>query len=362
MSSLTLRRFLLPVALLPVLAVGGSASAERVTKYPVGGLYPTPIEIVTGPDGNLWFADRYAASVSRMTPDGAVSRVNVGTATPGPFGVAVGPDGNIWFTESTGNRIGKIELKTITQSGPNETLFPHVVEYEVPTAGAYPTVITAGPDGNMWFVELLAHKIGRITPQGSVTEFETPTKESFPKAITAGSDGALWFVESEVDRIGRITVDGAITEFKLPHDYSSPYRITSGPDGALWFTEYLGDRLGRITTAGAITEIYLGKGAFPRGVTTGPDGALYVTMGSDSNKRVGRFETNGSARDIRIPQLSEERPIPGYDFTPSKSGNLQGITVGPDGNIWFTENDTGKVGKIEIDGHGIATEAAPSRR
>ena len=39
------------------------------------------------------------------------------------------------------------------------------------TAGAHPNGLSAGPDGNVWFTELDGHRIGRITPDGSVTEF-----------------------------------------------------------------------------------------------------------------------------------------------------------------------------------------------
>ena len=39
-----------------------------------------------------------------------------------------------------------------------------ISEFAVPTASASPEGITAGPDGNLWFVEQLADKIGMINP------------------------------------------------------------------------------------------------------------------------------------------------------------------------------------------------------
>src|SRR5712692_5074617 len=41
-----------------------------------------------------------------------------------------------------------------------------VTEYPVPTVGAVPEEITAGPDGNLWFVE--TSKIGKITTAGLI--------------------------------------------------------------------------------------------------------------------------------------------------------------------------------------------------
>src|SRR5262245_52334212 len=64
------------------------------------------------------------------------------------------------------------------------------------SAGALPTSITAGPDGNLWFTEYGGGQIGRITPLGVVTEFSAGiTAFATPWGITAGPDGNLWFTE-----------------------------------------------------------------------------------------------------------------------------------------------------------------------
>src|SRR5450631_3218903 len=106
------------------------------------------------------------------------------------------------------------------------------------TPGAEPFGITAGPDGNLWFTELIGDKIGRITPLGVVTEFPGVTAGSVPRRITAGPDGNLWFTENTGNRIGRITPLGVVTEFSVGITAgASPFSITVGPDGNLWFTE-----------------------------------------------------------------------------------------------------------------------------
>jgi len=63
-----------------------------------------------------------------------------------------------------------------------------------------------------------------------------------------------------------------------------PIDLVAGRDGAIWFTEYKGTyqhendaKLGRITTSGAITEY---SGGFnpksgPTGITLGPDGKVW---------------------------------------------------------------------------------------
>ena len=163
--------------------------------------------------------------------------------------------------------------------------------------------IAAGPDGNLWFIEGNVDKIGRISPSGAITEFPVPTVNSGLVGITAGSDGNLWFTENARDVIGRITPAGDITEFRLPDAGISPTDITAGPDGNLWFLEnnlyvsgvvHFGDKIykiGRINPAGTITEFPIhpiGDGEL-QGITAGPDGNLWF-IGS-SPTMLGRIQT-----------------------------------------------------------------------
>src|SRR5437868_6008033 len=67
-------------------------------------------------------------------------------------------------------------------------------EYTIPTVGSGPWGITAGPDGNMWFTELIG-KIGVVTTGGAFTQYTIPTSGSAPRGITVGPDGNLWFAE-----------------------------------------------------------------------------------------------------------------------------------------------------------------------
>ena len=76
--------------------------------------------------------------------------------------------------------------------------------------GSGPLIITAGPDGNLWFTENNGNRIGRISPGGehTVTQFLIPTSNSFPTGITAGPDGNLWFTDdgfiNGVNHIGQL--------------------------------------------------------------------------------------------------------------------------------------------------------------
>jgi hypothetical protein len=112
--------------------------------------------------------------------------------------------------------------------------------------------------------------------------------------------------------------------------------LTAGPDDALWFTEYAGNQIGRITTASVITE-YLVPTAMPCPIRSRlgrmvPRGLLKAATG------LGESPLPGSSLSTRC------RPRMPYPIVPD------GIAAGPDGALWFTEEDGNKIGRITTDG------------
>jgi streptogramin lyase len=238
-----------------------------------------------------------------------------------------------------------------------------VVEFKIPTRDSGPEGIATGPDGNVWFTESKAYKIGRITPQGTINEFEVPTKGAHlfdfkfgrgPFGITAGRDGNMWFTMSDPGEIGRITPKGTVTEFRVP-DIGMSYGIAAGPDGNVWFAGEEG-KLGLITPRGTITEFAIPAGysrppfgidpssqanpwfkhdvSHPFAIAAGPDGNLWYTDNTSNIRQIGRITPRGAVTEFAVPT----------------AGTLLGITAGPDGNLWFTESDSSKIGRITPSG------------
>src|SRR5215210_6429185 len=73
---------------------------------------------------------------------------------------------------------------------------PVVAEFENPTAAAQPQDLVLAPDGNIWFTERGANKIGRISAANPGTVDEYPTIGTAPDIITVGPDGKLWYTEA----------------------------------------------------------------------------------------------------------------------------------------------------------------------
>ena len=85
---------------------------------------------------------------------------------------------------------------------------PVIREHKIPTPDSGPYIVVEGPDGNLWFCESRAAKIGCFNPDtGAFREFPLSDRDSMPVGIALGADGNLWFTEKQAGRVGRITVE-----------------------------------------------------------------------------------------------------------------------------------------------------------
>ena len=140
---------------------------------------------------------------------------------------------------------------------------------------AFPTVITNGPDGNLWFADSseggASHAVGHVTPSGTITELAgTLANNQFPGGIATGPDGNLWLgVDGASSTVLRVTPAGVahtFTDPSLPHS-GTMRAIVRGSDGNLWFTEYdfTTPLVARVTPSGTITTFPLPSGQLPPG-------------------------------------------------------------------------------------------------
>jgi len=60
---------------------------------------------------------------------------------------------------------------------------------DLPNAGSLPNGIVAGADGNMWFIELASHKLGRLSLDGGLSEYPLPAIGA-PLSIASDLSGA----------------------------------------------------------------------------------------------------------------------------------------------------------------------------
>jgi virginiamycin B lyase len=303
--------FLVPCAL--------PAPAVRITEYTVPTATSLPYAICLGPDGRLWFTEAAGNKVGAMTTSGNFDEYPVPSATSLLTGITAVPINGLFAAEFSTRRIARVSIGgTVTESAPLDTSPELVIQgpdgrawvsaqgvtkevlaignlTNAPSAAAFSTTgdtfgMVVGANGDIWFTEPAASKIGWVSPEGgSVHEFDTPTPAAHPTFIANAPNNDQWFTEAGANKIGRrFGGTTTILEYSIPTPSAQPGGITLGPDGNMWFTEYAANKIARITTGSTpvITEFPAAGG--PIGITLGPDGNLYFAE-YDGNK-IGKLE------------------------------------------------------------------------
>ncbi len=393
--------------------------------------------ITSGPDGALWFISRHLAgatdTVGRITTAGSVTEYAITTSGAYPMGITTGPDNALWFTEYNGRKVGRISAT------------PFFSEYSLPTGHSNPTSIVSSA-GSMWYLNTTSSSqpfLSKITTSGTSTNYSTipagntggdfvshnltvdtsgniwfsgctytssgsknmllgymnPSTNAMttfqyagmvcdnpnwvvgPPAIdasgnvwvclhmggysgyskveqfnssgtllsswaptagnqnwtsvTAGPGNSLWLTDDHNNQIDQLVLSSTTDQVTGMNTYtpsgtfSSSTNITTGPDGNLWFGE--SGAIGKMTPTGVSTDYALPSGAQPNGIAVGPDNALWFTNYYGGVDTIGRVTTSGSITEYTIP---------------TSSADPMGITTGPDNALWFTEYSSGKIGRI----------------
>jgi virginiamycin B lyase len=224
-----------------------------------------------------------------------------------------------------------------------------------------PASIALGPEGGIWLaLDEVPGRLDRMTTQGTVNgEFVLPTGPeedvaSFinsPTNVALGGNGDMWFANRGLDAerrplIGYTTPTGVTEEFPIPSFFGAN-AIARGQGTTMWYTAE--ESLVRVTSRGDITQFRVEQEAddtrdessMPEALTLGPEGDMWFTDLSESETGqnfVGRTTPSGH---------SEKWELPAAFHTPSA------IAVGAEGDIWFTEWPDGIA---RISPPGIITE------
>lgn len=320
------RRLSALLALVAVLIL--AILATSLFRY-LGSRKPTNVA-VPAPNVKPTPIPTWASAAPQSTLKGTITEFHVPTKGANPNYIIAGPDGNLWFTESHANKIGR------------STAQGNIVEFDVPTADAGLTAISSGPDGNLWFTERDADKIGRITPQGVITEYAVPSPAAQPLYITAGHDGNIWFTEAAANSIGKITPQGVFSEYAVPTAHAGLSGITTGVDGNVWFVEYNPTIIGRITPQGVIKE-FDASYHLPSQISTAsgttfpvalPHQPVLLAPAADGVwwnfawDGFGYMQPNGRVKVEYSPDMHPEKPSACFEA----NGN---VWSAPDGAIWI---------------------------
>jgi virginiamycin B lyase len=123
-----------------------------------------------------------------------------------------------------------------------------------------------------------------------------------------------------------------VTRFPLPKGVAAQ-TIVAGSDGNMWFGYGNKDVVARITQDGVITEFRTPTPwSQPGALTLGPDGNIWFT---ESTGKIGRITPAGVITEFVVSETE---------------GMMAGLTAGPDGAMWFTEWNAQQVGRLTLTG------------
>ncbi len=272
-----------------------------------GGSSSSPIPIVTP-----------APTPAAGTP------ITAGISAGGALYQAVlGPDNRVWFSEFSKDRVA-----AMTSAGV-------VTEYAA-AANTQPNGIAVGSDGNIW-AGGYGGVIYKFSVAGAVLGTYTVAGAHFG-SLVAGPNNLIWFTDYGNNKVGTITTAGLVTEFASFAGGVS--QLTVGADGNLWVTQNaVGGGIDKVSPTGTLLAAYstgIPSNFTPNAIISGPDGNLYVTLDAFSatnNDAIAKISTSGTITIIG-------------SLAPSTYPNQ--LANGSDGNIYFSEYDAPRLGKITV--------------
>lgn len=290
-----------------------------------------PYATMAAPDGSIWFTEETTNKIGRMNPKTGEFKEYSLTEdnNAGPHGLAIDPNGSVWYTANSGGFIGKLEPNT-----------GKVAVYKMPDPQAKdPDSLAIDSKGILWFTLPSANMVGKLDPvSGAITLKPVPTENARPNGILVLKQGVPVFSETGSSKIGFIAPNTlVISEYPLPPG-SRSRRLAIAKDGnTLYFTDFVGGNLGRLDLSIGAMILYpspSGPDSNPYGLTITPDGMVWYTETGTQPNNIVRFN----------PQSSTFARA----TIPFATGAVHYITATSDGLVYLTSSGVDKLGAVEV--------------
>ncbi|HVF63172.1 MAG TPA: RHS repeat-associated core domain-containing protein [Casimicrobiaceae bacterium] len=193
--------------------------------------------------------------------------------------------------------------------------------------------------------------------------------------VAVGPDGSLYLTDDGNNRIRRVGPNGVITTVAgngvagfsgdggpaVNASLRSPAGVALAPDGSLYIAD--NNRIRRVGLDGIINTV-AGNGVLgfsgdggpapqaslrnPSGVAVGPDGSLYFS--DEDNNRIRRVGLDGIISTVAGNGVTGFSGDGGLATQASLGGDPDGIAVGPDGSLYITDDNNKRIRRVGPDG------------
>jgi streptogramin lyase len=265
-----------------------------------------PTAIAARGDGFAVFVNRGDSSIGVVSPSGAVSRLSY-SGLVNPTALAINSFGAAWIADRGVPTQGGSGGLYFISAGPGTPGV--IVEALASRVGGRFYGIALAPNGDMWATDadggFADGAIWVLRPNGDIRNWLFDDGIRNPRGISAGPDGNMWFLNDFGQSVGRISPDGQggynfdyFTDADLGADIGFYLPIVAGPDGNLWFIN--NNAFVRVTMAGEIDLFHHADLGYPTGLTVGPDGNIWFA----DFKKLGFFDPTSATIDVTVPTAS----------------------------------------------------------
>ncbi len=197
--------------------VNPDAEKPLVEHFELPQLGAVPIFLCAGPDGSVWGTELLGSKILKVSKDGEVQEFTIPSTNSRPIGIIPDPEGKcMWFSEESGVKIGKITFDGVITEYPvpalqkNDIVASLAFDSEMNLwVQAYVDIYNPTPTGHDYIVKF--DKSIRDLPGDDISgvPFSThaiPSRNSVMHRIELGPDGNLWFTELMMDKLGKVTL------------------------------------------------------------------------------------------------------------------------------------------------------------
>lgn len=251
------------------------------------------------------------------------------------------------FTQSPTNGVGFPGPPAISEFNPKSTSF-----------GGYSDAV--GPDGNVWYPEYSANKIGYYTPATGANADIDVSATGYPQFVANGGDGNIWFEStysttntlSSIDLAHGTPDASSVTQYSL-NTLTGVTDMTEGPDGNLYIGGYdsANSYVGRFNVGNpalGLTTCQPGSGgAAVTFLAAGPDGNVWFAVENQAAPTIGYWQPGGTCPTIAL------------NAAPHAASGLAitDVAAGADGNLWMLEFKPGSPSHTYLASYNIGSSA-----
>jgi streptogramin lyase len=282
-----------------------------------------------------------------------------------PWGLTFDSRGNVWLAlpgcDPNPRCLPETHSGKIAVYDPTKMAW--VATYTLPADYGQAIFLTFDQHGKLWFPLFASNALGMFDPATKTFhKWTVPTPKSGPWDIVIDHQGYIWFTEHYLNKIARFDPQTeTFTEIATSVLDSLPYGLTVDMQDNIWFTENSKavSLIGEYTTQGALLEYAIPKGPVgnvtPHMIVAAPDGNIWWSEGEAG----------------RIARLTVAQAKPGTtqgvtEYTYDKpcvtcNSHASGISIDHSGNIWFDDSLQGIFGSLPLSGNGhLSLYTAPT--